>query len=73
VAPKVVRDKALEGLLKGLSKEEIKNKIPEIRARYEKLIQPIDDARSTKEYRKTVSLDLIKDFIEERVLKKMSH
>ncbi len=68
VAPKVVRDKQLEGLLKGLSKEEIKNKIPEIREGYEKHIRPIDDARSSKEYRKAVSLDLIEDFIEEKIL-----
>ena len=68
VAPKVVRDKKLEGLLQGLSKKEIRNKIPEIREGYAKHIRPIDDARSTKEYRKAVSLDLIEDFIEEKIL-----
>lgn len=69
VAPKVVRDKALENSLKGLTKQEIKEKIPEIRNGYAKHIRPIDDARSSKEYRKAVSLDLIEVFIEEHVLK----
>ena len=68
VAPKVVRDKALEESLRGLSKQEIKAKIPEIRDGYAKHIRPIDDARSSKEYRKAVSLDLIEYFFEEKIL-----
>ena len=68
VAPKIVRQKSLENRLKGLSKKEIKEILPEFREGYEKHIQPIDDARSTKEYRKSVSLDMIKAFIEEKIL-----
>lgn len=68
VAPKVVRDKALEDSLKGLTKQEIKEKIPEIREGYARHIQPIDDARSSKEYRTAVSLDLIEEFIEKEIL-----
>ncbi|MCF8333992.1 MAG: FAD binding domain-containing protein [Bacteroidales bacterium] len=68
VAPKVVRDKALEKRLKDLSRQEIKEKIPEIRHGYAKHIRPIDDARSSKEYRKAVSLDLIQEFIEGKIL-----
>jgi len=68
VAPTIVRRKELENRLKGLSKKEIEEILPEIRMGYEKYIQPINDARSSKEYRKTVSLDMIQAFIEEKII-----
>lgn len=68
VAPKIVRQNDLENRLKGLSQKEIEELLPEIRKGYAKHIQPIDDARSTKEYRKSVSLDMIQAFIEEKIL-----
>ncbi len=69
VAPKIVRQKDIENRLKDLDGKEIKEAFPEIRKGYEKYIQPIDDARSSKEYRKAVSLDLIQAFIEDKILK----
>jgi len=68
VAPKIVRERDLENKLIGLSKSAIEKKMPELRESYSKYIQPIDDARSTKEYRKMVSLDMIDAFIENKIL-----
>ncbi len=68
VAPKVVRDIKLENRLTGSSKNEIVELLHEIRKGYEKHIQPIDDARSSKEYRKSVSLDMLQAFIEKKIL-----
>lgn len=68
VAPKVVRDTKLENRLTGSSKKEITGLLPEILKGYEEHIQPINDARSTKAYRKKVSLDMIRAFIEKKIL-----
>lgn len=42
---------------------EVKSKADEIVKQYEEFIRPINDQRSNKEYRKTVSLNLLRDFI----------
>lgn len=68
VAPKIVRQRSIENRLNGLYGKDIKEILPKIREGYEKHIQPIDDARSSKEYRKTVSLDMIQSFIEDKIL-----
>jgi len=68
IAPKVVRDTNLESRLTGSSKKEITSLLPEILKGYEKHIQPINDARSTMQYRKSVSLDMIQAFIEKKIL-----
>ncbi len=62
VAPRVVRDAALEGRLLGRSTRQLPGLLPEIMAGYEPLIQPIDDQRSTASYRKRVALGLIAGF-----------
>lgn len=63
VAPKTVRSRAVEQELTGLAREEIKQKAKLIRKKYEPFIQPIDDARSSAEYRKAVALDMIEHFV----------
>jgi len=47
------------------TKEELKNSVDEIAEKYSEYIRPIDDQRSNKEYRKTVALNLLRNFIEE--------
>lgn len=65
VAPMVVRSVELEGELLGRTAVDW----PAIRSQwvegYEKLITPIDDQRSTADYRRTVALSLLTDFVEE--------
>lgn len=63
VGPTVVRSKKLEEKLEGLNKEELKNILEDIKEDYSKIIVPIDDQRSTAEYRKMVSLNLMEDFL----------
>lgn len=59
----VVRRPEIECQYIGLTIEEIKEREDEIVLAYEPYIKPIDDQRSTKEYRKQISLNLLRDFI----------
>lgn len=63
VSTTVIRDRKVEEKYIGLTIDELKGKVDSIVNRYEKLIKPITDQRSTKDYRKKVSLNLLKDFI----------
>lgn len=45
--------------------EEVKKSVDDIVKKYSDFISPIDDQRSNKEYRKTVSLNLLRNFIQE--------
>ncbi|MBB6479498.1 FAD binding domain-containing protein [Spirochaeta isovalerica] len=65
VGPVIVRDRNLELNIKGLTMKEMKEKIPSILNDYSAIIVPIDDQRSTAEYRKQVCLNLLKDFLEQ--------
>ncbi len=60
----IARSKEIEESLKNKNTEDLKTEVAEILAKYDPLIKPIDDARSTAKYRKKVSLNLIKDFLE---------
>lgn len=60
----VVRRPEIECLYITKTKEEVKSRVDEIVEKYAEFINPIDDQRSNKEYRKTVSLNLLRDFIE---------
>lgn len=60
----IVRHPEIECQYIRLTVEELKSKIKTIQQQYTKYIKPIDDQRSNKVYRKTVSLNLLKDFIE---------
>jgi CO/xanthine dehydrogenase FAD-binding subunit len=63
VAPLVVRDQNTENELVGKSIKEIKEMGESLIKRYEPLITPIDDARSSALYRKITSLNLLRKFI----------
>ncbi|WP_105617448.1 FAD binding domain-containing protein [Vallitalea okinawensis] len=65
VGPKVVRERSIENQLIGCSLQELKEKKEWIKKQYESSITPIDDQRSTAEYRKTCSMNLLDYFIQE--------
>ncbi len=63
VAPTVVRSAKIEQQIVGSAINDMGQIVPNILSQYEKLIKPIDDARSTAKYRKEVSLRMIEDFL----------
>lgn len=63
VAPTVIRSRETEENIIGMSLQEVEKMLPEIIERYSRLIRPIDDQRSTAEYRKNVSLNLLRYFL----------
>jgi CO/xanthine dehydrogenase FAD-binding subunit len=65
VAPTVVRAPEQEQRLAGQPLAEISHHVDEIIAAYDGLIRPIDDQRSSRVYRKTVCLNLLRWFLEE--------
>jgi len=60
----VIRSREIEKNFKNISVLEFKERKDEIIQLYEELILPIDDQRSTKEYRKKVAINMLTDFIE---------
>ena len=64
VSIKPVRSHELENELKGMSLKEIEKNKDRIVEEYAKLIKPIDDQRSTAEYRLTVAKNSTRKFIE---------
>jgi len=65
VGPTVVRSVELEKKLTGLSGLEIKSKISSVLDNYSTIIVPIDDQRSSAEYRKKVALNLLEKYLKE--------
>jgi len=63
VGPTVVRNQQLEKNVVGITIDSFKENIQKTIDEYSKVIRPIDDQRSNKEYRKTVALNLLKNFI----------
>lgn len=63
VSPTIIRDRKIEEKLKGLDKNGLEKNLVKIKDMYLNLIQPIDDQRSSKEYRKKVSGNLLKYFL----------
>jgi len=63
VAPTIVRSRELENRLIGQPVSDIAELMPDLLNSYAKLIQPITDQRSDANYRKTVSLRLIENFV----------
>ncbi len=63
VAPKIVRNEAIENKYIGISVNQIPEYLDRISDEYEPFIQAIDDARSSAIYRKQVSLRLLRDFL----------
>ena len=64
VAPTVIRSRAIEEKIVGKSLAVIRDLVPDICREYAGLLTPIDDQRSTKSYRKAVSLRLLSLFFE---------
>lgn len=64
VAPTVVRSTRVESLLRIVTDVEMPSIRPQIIESYADLIVPIDDQRSSADYRKTVALNLLSDFLE---------
>ena len=67
VSIKPVRSRKIEESLEGISLIDLKNRKEEIVEEYSKLIKPIDDQRSTAEYRLTVAKNIIRKFIDQVV------
>jgi CO/xanthine dehydrogenase FAD-binding subunit len=63
VSPTVIRSLEAEILLKGTSRSQIPQLLDKILACYDNLLNPIDDLRSTREYRKQVSRQLLEYFL----------
>lgn len=67
VAPTVLRSREIEAQMVGpLSR--LEESLPAILEAYNDLVTPIDDQRSTAEYRKEVAVNLVRQFIRERLL-----
>ena len=64
VGARVVRSTELENSLKGLNKEEFEIVLKDLDKEYIKIIVPIDDKKSTAEYRKGICLNLMREFLE---------
>ena len=67
VSIKPVRSHELEAELKGMSLDDIKKNKERIVEEYAKLIKPIDDQRSTAEYRLTVAKNIARKFLDQIV------
>ena len=65
VAPTVVRSREAEGRIAEAIRSKSPHCAPEIIALYDALISPIDDARSSRDYRRAVALGLLEDFLKE--------
>jgi xanthine dehydrogenase iron-sulfur cluster and FAD-binding subunit A len=67
VAPTVVRSPEVEARFVG-SLESLRENVDAILAAYGRLVTPIDDQRSTAEYRREVAVNLVRQFIEQSLL-----
>ena len=61
----IVRHPEIECMYIKKTVEEVKNLVDEIILEYSEFIRPIDDQRSNKLYRKQVSINLLREFIEQ--------
>ncbi|RKZ34430.1 dehydrogenase [bacterium] len=67
VAPTVVRSRQIEEEIISASEQKANSLIHDILSKYAKLIRPIDDQRSTAQYRKEISLKLLTHFLAEQI------
>ena len=63
VAPTIVKSKKMENELIGKNINNLDEISEELIEDYSDLINPIDDQRSNKNYRKQVAVNLLKDFL----------
>lgn len=64
VGPTVVRNRLAESLIIGKSYAEAMDAKADLLYKYNEIIRPIDDQRSTATYRKKVAINLLQDFLE---------
>ncbi|MCR3956257.1 MAG: hypothetical protein NUK57_08145, partial [Gudongella sp.] len=64
VGPRVFRSREMEKKMIGLSLDQLKGNMEAILGDYGKILSPISDVRSTRDYRRDVSLNILKDMIE---------
>lgn len=62
---KAIRSHELEREIIGLSLDELSKKKDVLLGKYSKVISPIDDQRSNKEYRQLVSMNILAEFLDE--------
>jgi CO/xanthine dehydrogenase FAD-binding subunit len=67
VAPMVVRNREAESMATGLSAKELRSRAEELADLYRNTIRPIDDQRSTANYRKNTSLALLRHLFSEEL------
>jgi len=70
VAPQVVRSAEIEKRIIGKTSEGVRSIKSDIAKEYDRLLQPIDDARSSRNYRRKVSLRLLNAFLEDILKRK---
>ncbi len=63
VGPTIKRDKTIEAKYLNIPFREFKNNIENILNDFQKIITPIDDQRSNKEYRNKVAINILNEFI----------
>ena len=63
VAPVVVRCRQAERMLEGLAHEQVPAYKSNLATLLDRMLQPIDDQRSTAEYRRDASLGLLDEFL----------
>ncbi len=63
ISKTVVRDRNIEKLYRQETIAHLKDEVNNVLSHYKDIISPIDDQRSTKDYRIKVALNLIEDFI----------
>ncbi len=63
VSPTIIKDKTIEKSIKGYTLKNLSNQKSMILSQYAAHINPIDDQRSNKHYRKKVALNLLEAFL----------
>ncbi len=63
VAPVIVRCRQAERMLEGLAPEQVPACKSDLAAMLDRMLQPIDDQRSTAEYRRDASMGLLDEFL----------
>ena len=71
VAPTIIRSRDIETRMIGKTGREIENIMPEISSLYSSLLQPIDDQRCNKKYRRAISLKLLHHFLQNELILKI--
>ena len=67
ISPTVIRSFEIEREMHGISASELKYKLPDILEKYQQIIAPIDDQRSSAAYRRRVAINLLKHLIEKEI------